>query len=475
MLASWDGESLELWDETGVRQAVIESIVDKESPAVSDGADETAQEGIAQEETAQEETAQEETAQEETAQEQIATRQDNVPNHWSALDMSGVKAHASILLLPVEILLQRSFSLPVEHPRFVDGAVLGQELDDQAGVTPDDWWLCWQTARAKEGVRGLMLALPQILKEQLSDATISRNCGRIYPDISLRLQACLAPETVTCAVLDADSSGLMLGFMEEGVWRGMRRLNLHNSHTKNDKKAMADNALRSLQAMGFDAALMPVSGHLDVGFSEVFSGLAQDIGDAWDVEIQDELLSRHAANAAAFSSVHTDLPFNFRHGRWALQSDWKKSVTPWKRAAALGAFLALLIMGHDVYRVQQLAGQQQVLRQGIEDTFHQALPGVAMLDPMLQLKQAAGGGANGDAWFFLKQLQAISQLQSKESGLLVQRIQYSGKEMLLSGTVADFAVANRVRDALSAILQRKVELVDTDLNGKQVRIRLRWS
>jgi len=443
MLASWDGHSLELWDESGVRQAVFE-------PAAA-----------------------------EDLEGDVSTSVDHgaAVNEWTAFDPGGVDAPVSILLLPCERLLQRSFVLPVEHPRFVDAAVLGQELDDQAGVEPQDWWLCWQTARAKEGVRGLMLALPQALKKQLSDTAIARDCRQICPDIAVRLQACLPPETTTCAVLDVDNSGLMLGFVEDGVWRGMRRLNVcqTDENSQHDTGLIAEDALRSLRAMGFDADSQPLFGNLDSVWSDVFRELAEASAANWHVEIIDELPPRHAANAVAFSRLQGDPPFNFRHSRWILQSDWSIHVSAWKRAAVLGTFLVLLLIGHDVYRVQQLSAEQQALRQGIEDVFHQALPGMAMIDPMLQLKQAAGGAADDGAWFFLKQLEAISQLHSKEKGLEVQGIQYSGKEVVLSGTVADFAAANRVRDALSAILERKVDLVDTDLKGKQVRIRLRWS
>jgi len=56
----------------------------------------------------------------------------------------------------------------------------------------------------------------------------------------------------------------------------------------------------------------------------------------------------------------------------------------------------------------------------------------------------------------------------------MQNISFTNGEVLLSGMVPDFAEANRIRDALASILGYKVELLDTDLSDKQVRIRLRW-
>ncbi|MDX8392796.1 MAG: hypothetical protein R8K53_09595 [Mariprofundaceae bacterium] len=444
MLASWDGISLELWDATGARQAVFQSS-DLQQPSTDAAINETVQEDV--------------------------LPADSAFGDWSELDIDGVQAQASTLLLPCEILLQRSFSLPVEHPRFIDAAVLGQELDDQAGAESQDWWLCWQAMRSvggEGGVRGLVFALPTALKTHLSNSEITASCREICPDICVRLQAHLPPDIESGAVLDVDVSGLMLGVVEDGVWRGMRRLNVQKSG------AAADDALRSLCAMGFDADSMSVFGSLDADWLSCFHQLSEDSGANWHVQEIAELSSRHAANAAAFVRLHDDPPFNFRHDRWGLQSNWKKHLVMWQRTAVLGVFLALLLIGHDVYRMQQLSVQQQALRQGVEDTFHRALPGVAMIDPMLQLKQAAGGDVDSNVWFFLKQLEAIGKLQSKETGLMVQGIRYSGKDMLLSGMVTDFTMANRVRDGLSAILTRKVELVDTDLNGQQVRIRLRW-
>lgn len=401
----------------------------------------------------------------------------------SAFAQCSVDAPVAACLLPAECLLQRPFSLPFEHPRFIDADTLAQELADQAGAEEEDWWLSWQAGRTADGVRGLVFALPADMKEELTAADVSSSCPYIGPDIAVRLSACLPPlgdaGAPSAGVLDADADGLMLGVMVGGVWRGMRRLNCAAGRSM---QSLAHEALASLKAMGFDAATMPLHGRLDATWKQAFDVLARGEGGEpaldWQMEPGEAvspLASRLAVNAMAFGRLGGNAPLNFRHGAWALQTDWGKRIGPWRRSAMLFAGLVLLGIGHDAWQLQQLESREEATRAAIEQAFQQALPGVAMIDPMLQLRQAAGGGASGDAWKFIRQLEAITQLGKKESDFKPQNITYADGEVLLGGIVPDFAAANRIRDSLASVLGRKVDLLDTDLNDKQVRIRLRWS
>lgn len=465
LIASWDGLRLELWDEQGERQFVFEPAPAHPEDSAANGAmsasgpDESGEASVAEDSVAE-----------------------------SVLALSSVDAPVDALLLPVEGLLERPFSVPVEHARFIDAAMLAQELADQAGVEESEWWLCWQAERVGAGVCGLAFALPEGLRQEFSAAPISRQCPYIGPDIAVRLAAHLGAGTNAAAVLDADAEGLMLGVYADGVWRGMRRLNLCAGRSR---AMLAQEAVASLKAMGFDAGSMPVNGRLNVAWKQAFEALEAPSGIDWCVDVPDEALSgaeaeasgstqdqlptRHAANALAMAALSGELPFNFRHGAWAVQTDWSKHIGPWRRTAVLLAALCLLSIGQDAYRLQQVQARQEAARNGVEQAFHQALPGVAMLDPMLQLRQAAGGGAAGDTWKFVRQLNAITELGKRESAFRVQGISYADGEVLLSGMAPDFAAANRIRDALASILGRKVDLLDTDLSDKQVRIRLRWS
>jgi len=472
LIAGIDGKRLEIHDETGERRFVFEP------PRQADELPEAVDTGPLDAEAVEVQS-----DENQDAFPSSDTPRSDDSETLSAFALCRVDAPMTACLLPAERLLQRPFSLPFEHPRFIDANTLAQELADQAGAEEEDWWLSWQAERAADGVRGLVFALPMDLKQELTAAAVSTSCPYIGPDIAVRLSACLVLQegagAHSAAVLDADADGLMLGVKVAGVWRGMRRLNCAAGRSM---QSLAHEALASLKAMGFDAATMPLHGRLDTAWKQAFDALAGGMGGEsafdWQVVLADaesSLAGRLAANAMAFGRLGGDAPLNFRHGAWALQTDWSKRIGPWRRSAALLAGLVLLAIGHDAWQLQRLESREQATRAAIEQAFHRALPGVAMIDPMLQLRQAAGGGASGDAWKFIRELEAITQLGKQESNFKPQNIAYADGEVLLGGMVPDFAAANRIRDALASILGRKVDLLDTDLNDKQVRIRLRWS
>ncbi|HCS12290.1 MAG: hypothetical protein COS82_11335 [Zetaproteobacteria bacterium CG06_land_8_20_14_3_00_59_53] len=449
LIAGWDGSRLDIYDEKGERQFVFEA----PGVAKSDSGGGEAVDGLPD---------------------------DAARPAVSALALGSVDAPLTACLLPAEMLLQRPFSLPFEHPRYIDAATLAQELADQAGAEEEDWWLCWQAERVDSGVRGLVFALPGSLKHELTAAAISSPCPYIGPDIAVRLRVHQPQGNSPAGVLDADADGLMLGVYADGVWCGMRRLNLGPGRSM---ASLAHEALASLKAMGFDAASMPLTGRLDTAWKQVFDTLPDASRINWQVEIPASevgqpvsgLPGRQAANALAMHAAGMNAPFNFRHGAWAVQTDWSKRIGPWRRTAVLLAVLVLLMIGHDSWQLHQLQSRQDAARSAIEAAFHQALPGVAMIDPMLQLRQAAGGGASADAWKFIRQMEAITQLGRQEQAFKPQAIVYADGEVMLSGAVPDIAAANRIRDALGSILGRKVDLLDTDLGDQQVRIRLRWA
>jgi len=467
LIAAWDGFRLIISNGEGEQQFVFESAADSVPASVDiaaepDGRAPDAGAGDVAQSTTQE--------------------------HVSALALGSVDAPLAACLLPAEMLLQRPFSLPFEHSRYIDAATLAQELADQAGVEEDDWWLCWQAGNVASGVRGLVFAIPEQLREELSMAAVTSPCPYIGPDIAVRLSGFVTGGVVSAAVLDADSDGLMLGVYADGVWSGMRRL---NNGPGRGLQSLAHEAWASLKSMGFNAASMPLLGRIDSAWKQAFDGLQGaslidwqveivSVADAGDDDATGGLPDRYAANALAMQGLllttqQAAVAFNFRHAAWAVQADWNKRIGPWRRTAVLLTVLVVMLFGHDAWQAQQLQEKQDVVRSDIEQAFHQALPGVAMIDPMLQLRQAGGGGSSADAWKFVRQLEAISKLGRQEAAFKILNIAYADGEVLLGGMVADFAAANRVRDALASILGRKVDLLDTDLNDKQVRIRLRWA
>ena len=142
---------------------------------------------------------------------------------------------------------------------------------------------------------------------------------------------------------------------------------------------------------------------------------------------------------------------------------------------ALAATLLLLLFGGDVYHLHRLNAEQRAIQQGIEEEFHRGLPGeTVMLDPLAQLRKAAGQSGGGEDWLFLRQLQVLGQLRQKTESLQVDRIEFDGQDMRLGGRAADLDAVNRLRDQLSAMLREPVRLDDTELADQEVRFRLHW-
>lgn len=431
MIAFWDGHRLHGWNEQGEELTNL--------PAI------TVHEG-----------------------EQTEQPPEDVPPPDAAVDAF----QPDILIWPIESLLVRPFVLPLSHPRLLDAEILEQELVEQAGVEPGDWWPAWRANAVEGGVAGLAFAMPAHVQSELAVHPSWRSCRFVGVDAWIRLTA-LVPEDEMddCAVFDADQEGLFVGVRHGGAWRGIRRLNLAADRACKD---LADDAMRSVRAMGYSNA-MQAYGRLDATWHAALESGMPD----WHGEIVETLPDRasatHIAATDARNTRISNVP-NFRHGAWAAPGDWQKRLRPWRRTAVLAGVLLLLVLGGSLYRVHQLRGEQTRIQAGIEAAFHRGLPNEkVMLDPMAQLRKAGGGNGSSDAWLFLRQLQAMGKLQQQIKELHIADMQYTRKGMRLSGTVPDLAAVNRVRDALSSITGTAVEVTDTELADKQVRFRLKWS
>ncbi|MDX8406664.1 MAG: GspL/Epsl periplasmic domain-containing protein [Mariprofundus sp.] len=402
------------------------------------------------------------------------------PEQWLPMLPDG--CFCEQLLLPVESLLLRTFTLPLNNPRMVDEEILGQELDDRAGIEPDEWWLAWQADRAPRidtdgqtgmQVAGLVFGLPTAWKAMLETTAAWQQVRfvgvdgwtRLYPHLTglpaSDMQGCVA-------LFDADRQGLFFAVWRGGVCRGLRRVN----RLQRDRAALAVDVRRSLSAMtGDDEPDYIATGLIDEGLLQalalpVWQGRSSAVG---------ELPDRHAANLDSFStSVATGGP-NFRHGHWAAASGfaWLK---PWQRSISLAAMLLLVwIMGlayqnHGLNQ-QMLASQQQII-----SAFHQGLPAEqVMIDPLAQLRRAAGGGAGTaqSSAHWLQQLAAIDGVYS-DTPWDMRELEWRNGHMKMSGKAGSLQMLNSLRQALQQKTGAEVTLLDTDLSGEQVNFRMQW-
>ncbi|MDQ7000396.1 MAG: GspL/Epsl periplasmic domain-containing protein [Mariprofundus sp.] len=393
-------------------------------------------------------------------------------------------AVVSTVLLPVEHLLSRSFSLPLAQTRFIDQEILGQELEEHSSEQAEDWWLAWQGGSAGDGVAGMMFGLPETVRKQIDAYEGWRQASYIGVDIWVRLNASLeaSPKAKqfenAVAVLDADVSGICFGVWSGGdgsqtaggFWHGMRRLNWGAALLEHQCTELAENILRSLQAMGWEG-----DGGMAVGRLPVVLQKALNLS-SWQGESAElsELPGRNEANLA----VDAASGLNFRHGRWRAESPLG-NLKPWRRTLAMAVALTVIWATGMMWQNHRLNVQLKEAQQRIVTAFHTGLPNEAvMIDAMAQLRKAAGGrstGASGhDATMWLRQIAAVHRVY-QQTPWKIRELSFRDGIMTMSGWATDLQTMNRIREALQKQTGKKVKLLDTDLSGNRVKFRMTWS
>jgi len=406
-----------------------------------------------------------------------------------AVDQAGITlpelpdaAVVSVLLLPAEYLLGRSFSLPLAQTRFLDQDILGQELEEHSSEQAEDWWLVWHGGPAEHGVSGLMFGMPETVRKQIDAHESWRQVRYIGVDIWARLNASLqaSPNAElsgdAIAVLDADATGICFGVCSgdggdqsaETFWHGMRRLNWEPGSLQHQCTELAENILRSLRAMGWDD---------DIAVGRLPAILQDALNlSSWQGE-RVELSSLPCRNEANLA-VDTLTQMNFRHGRWRARSPLG-NLRPWRRTLVLASVLTIIWITGMMWQNHRLNVQLEEAQQRIVAAFHTGLPNESvMIDALAQLRKAAGGKPAGtsahDASVWLQQIVGVHRVY-QQIPWKIRELEFHNGKMTMSGTAADLQTMNRIRDALQKQTGKKVKLQDTDLSGAEVKFRMAWS
>jgi len=389
------------------------------------------------------------------------------------------------LLLPAEQLLHRTFRLPFSNTKFIDQDILGQELEEQTFETNESWWLSWQAGQTDDGIAGIMVGLPEPLRQHIDAHEAWRQTTSIGCDMWVRLKTQLNkhPELTQSndliAVYDSDSTGLFFGLWqashkhkEHGFWLAMRRLNWPSEHALHEPNSpLVDDIQRSLHSMGWQneqdiaIGILPFQLHEALNFSNWQ-------GDICDIE---NLPSRRDASIGAATTPS----LNFRHGRWRTASHIEL-LAPWYRSLALVAALLLIWsigMAWQNYQLeQQVNGQQQ----RIITAFHTGLPHEkVMIDALAQLRKAAGGNSSDQpnsqhAAQWLRHIEAIHR-SYQQLNWKIKALSFQHGNMSISGQTADLQRMNKVHQSLQQETGQQVKIQDTDLSNNQVKFKMVWS
>jgi len=421
-------------------------------------------------------------------------------------------SQVNTLLLPVERVLSRIFSLPLSNPRFIDQDILAQELEEYTAEQADDWWLVWQAGRSDGdgssdggGVSGMMFGLPESLRQQIDVHPAWQQLHRLGVDIWERLSAQrrvyaaiaideqesagdVGSVVNMAAVFDVDSSGVFFGVWhgqagddDEGYWRGMRRLNWPEGALLSESQcsALAQDIDRSLLSMGWqhEGAGSVAIGNLSLQLHAALVSKNEGAFNtsAWHGAIIEpaDLLSRHAANLA----LSPDFGLNFRFGRWRSQHGFGQ-LKPWYRSFAIAAALVVVWAAGMMWQNHQLDVQRGVAEQRVIQAFHKGLPHeTVMIDALAQLRKAAGGSSSGpernSAVVWLQRMQSVQRVY-QQTPWKIKTLSLENGHISMSGSIADLQTMNKIRQALQQEMGVPVKVRDTDLSGQQVQFRMAW-
>ena len=392
----------------------------------------------------------------------------NIPEGSLLPEISENITACDAVYLPMEDMLVRHFTFPLKHPKFLDSDILLEELDDIAGIEPDDWWLTWQAGVYEDGIAGLVFGIRKPLKHALNATSPWQSSPLILVDGWQRLNHALATQDADVAVVDADADGIFFGLYQHGVWKGMRRLNA-DMHSEETQATIAEQMLWSLQAMGFDAEVMQVQGRLTPAIAAVFPEAV--LGDA---KAETSLAQRHITNLTLPLPLASDKQtLNIRHGSWA-QRTTSAALRIWYRPALIAAgvcFLWLGLLAADNYRMQTEMAKMDA---AIADAFHRGLPEQpVIIDAIAQLRQAADGTQSTSSSKVSKTLEHISKV-FQDTPWQMQEFNLIRGSVTLAGKVKSLDTLNTIKDQLSRLNSTDVQIADTDLNGDEVAFRVRW-
>ncbi len=194
-----------------------------------------------------------------------------------------------------------------------------------------------------------------------------------------------------------------------------------------------------------------------------------ELADA--VALEDEPQAR--ADALADLEPGPD-GLEFRVRQWAPKASmggWR----PWRRTLILAGMLLLVWIAGTALEIHRLKQAIEARQDAIAQAFARALPGQPIVDPLAQLRQAAGGAAAGsDPARWLAAMAAIHRLW-RDRPWTVETIEWRESKFVLRGSADDLESVNRIRERLGRTLGRPVRLSDTQLDEGKVRFRMEWS
>jgi len=190
-----------------------------------------------------------------------------------------------------------------------------------------------------------------------------------------------------------------------------------------------------------------------------------------DIEIEmrdcDSKLSLYASGLASAPRI------NLQQGEYNPKTQLKNNWKPWRWTAALLGVLGVIFMGGKFMEVQQLNNQVAQLDSQISKVFKEALPGVRMVRPERQMKDALNKANGGTPEGYINSLDHITAALQALPKTTVRSIGFRSGRFELDMTTDSIPSLDVLKNDLKNRGNLKMDVLSTERLADGVKSRIR--
>ena len=144
---------------------------------------------------------------------------------------------------------------------------------------------------------------------------------------------------------------------------------------------------------------------------------------------------------------------NFRSGSLAGEINWRGWLAPWRAAAAVLLMVGIVSLLHHGVRYTHLNEQSLLLGDQVKAEFQKTLPGVPMVDPVAQIRQAyqkITGSSQRPVKPLGHWIALVQTAVPQETGVQWKQLLYDNGQLQLVGEVPSYDHLDRLQNALKS-------------------------
>lgn len=214
------------------------------------------------------------------------------------------------------------------------------------------------------------------------------------------------------------------------------------------------------------------------GVDELMSLVSPRLGElAPGLENWQDLRPAGLSMVISNSSHYRERPFDFRWGGMAYKGGWRRWLEPWGPTLGFTAIMAAIVisaLGVQQWKLQQT---KQILNGESQAIFHNLLPGIPLVDPLLQIHNAieqlsvkeVDTGHEYSQWVGI-----IQKHVPKEAKVQWMATRYNEDGMELVGLVPSYDHLEKLQEPLKKLVEvKEVVMKDATILSKTRDVRFR--